>query len=254
VVLDYLVTSRARRVLLRLLWAEGYEGNVSELARKAGLSFAVAHRELEAMHAASLARRERQGNRLVYRANPEHSDAALVRALLKKRVDPPGTGGAGATDEDVRGWLHGVGAPLGGPPVRGRMPPLEQVFAAALGVAHRDATVARVLPLLLWQRRQDLDLEELVRVATRRNERHALGYFLELAGRLGEDKQLLHVANRLRDRRRSRARLFFDRPHGPLALAAVRRNTPALARKWGYLMNMNLDSFASFFAKHARRS
>jgi hypothetical protein len=254
VLLDYLVTSRARRALLRLLWAEGYEGNVSELARKAGLSFAVAHRELEAMNAASLAVRERAGNRLVYRADPKHPDAAVVRALLEERVDPPAADSAGATDDDVRAWLHAVGAPLGGPPVRGRMPPPEEVFAAALGVAHRDATVARVIPLLLWQRRQELNLEQLVRVATRRNERHALGYFLELAGRLGKDKQLLDVANRLRDRRRSRARLFFDRPHGPLAMAAVRSNTPTLARKWGYLMNMGLDSFASLFAKHARRS
>jgi hypothetical protein len=253
VLLDYLVTSRARRALLRLLWAEGSKGSVSELARKAQLSFAVAHRELEAMSAASMAVRERQGNRLVYQANPNHPRAALIRALLEERVDQP-AGGAGATDDDVRSWLHAVGAPVGASPLRGRVPDLEELLAAALGVAHRDATVARVLPLLFWQRREKLDLDKLARAATRRNERHALGYFLELAGRLGEDKHLVDTANRLRDRRRSQVRLFFDRPHGPMAMAAARRNTPALARKWGYLMNMGVDSFASLFAKHTRRS
>jgi hypothetical protein len=36
-----------------------------------------------------------------------------------------------------------------------------------------------------------------------------------------------------------------------MALAAARKNTPRVARRWGYLMNMGLDSFASAFAKHA---
>ncbi len=55
-VLDYLVTSRSRRQLLRALWARGASGSVSELARASGVSFAAAHRELEAMRAADLVR------------------------------------------------------------------------------------------------------------------------------------------------------------------------------------------------------
>jgi len=35
-----------------------------------------------------------------------------------------------------------------------------------------------------------------------------------------------------------------------MALAAARRKTPPVARRWGYLMDMGLDSFASAFAKH----
>ena len=41
VLLCYLVTSRARRDLLRLLWVDGVEGSVSELARRSRLSFAA---------------------------------------------------------------------------------------------------------------------------------------------------------------------------------------------------------------------
>jgi hypothetical protein len=35
-----------------------------------------------------------------------------------------------------------------------------------------------------------------------------------------------------------------------MALALARGKTPPLARRWGYLMNMDLDSFASAFRKH----
>jgi hypothetical protein len=35
-----------------------------------------------------------------------------------------------------------------------------------------------------------------------------------------------------------------------MALALAGKRTPSLARRWGYLMNMDLDSFASAFAKH----
>jgi len=46
--------------------------------------------------------------------------------------------------------------------------------------------------------------------------------------------------------------MFFTGPHGPGSLAATRRNTPKEARRWGYLMNMGLDSFESTFDKFAR--
>jgi hypothetical protein len=35
-----------------------------------------------------------------------------------------------------------------------------------------------------------------------------------------------------------------------MALALARKRTPALARRWGYLMNMDMESFASAFGKH----
>lgn len=246
--LRYFVTSRVRRELLRLLWAKAARGSVSELARRAGASFAAVYRELEAMRTADLAVCERVGNRLVYQASEEHRQAALLRELVQ--------GMEGETPEphdqerEVRSWMRAAGAPLGAPAVRGSMPPLEEALAAALSLAHRDATVARVLPLVLWVQRDRLDLDELARAATRRNERSALGCFLELAGRLGGDAHLVAVANRLRDRRRRRPQLFFARAQGRLATAAARRHTPAVARKWGYLMNMGLDSFESAFAKH----
>ena len=46
--------------------------------------------------------------------------------------------------------------------------------------------------------------------------------------------------------------MFFTGPHGPRALAVTRRNTPKEALRWGYLMNMGVDSFRSTFDKFAR--
>ena len=46
--------------------------------------------------------------------------------------------------------------------------------------------------------------------------------------------------------------MFFSGPQGPRALAATRRGTPSEARRWGFLMNMGLDSFRSTFDRFAR--
>ena len=248
--LSYLVTSRTRRKLLRLLWGATVEGSVSELGRRAEVSFAAAHRELLAMRAAGLARAKRAGVALVYSANRASPHAELVRRLAEepgaRSPSPPPTDA-----ENVRAWLSAAGAPLlASRPAAGPLPPLEQLLAEGLALSHRDAGLARVLPLVLWLNRGRLDHQALVRQASLRNESQALGFFLELAGRLGSDPGLVARARRLRDRRRTRARPFFAQAIGPRALALARTRTPALARRWGYLMNMDLASFAAPFGKH----
>ncbi len=156
------------------------------------------------------------------------------------------------SDERVRGWLARVGAPLGAEEASSSELPLEQGLAEALSLAHRDPTVARVLPLVLWRYRERLDFDRLRREAARRDEDQALGLFLVLAGRISNERQLVQAAAPLRDRRRRRVRMFFSGPKGPHALEATRRNTPPEARRWGFLMNMGVDSFRSTFAKFAR--
>jgi hypothetical protein len=232
------------------LWEEGVGGSVSELARKAGVSFAAAHRELAAMRVEGLAKSERAGTALVHRANFAYREAGLVGRLFKDQgassTPPPAAGG-----ERVRGWLAAAGAPLVvSRPARGRTPPLEEVLANALGLSHQDAAVARVLPLVLWRHRERLDHGRLARAATRRNERQALGFFLELTGLLGGDPRLASLSAPLQDHRRTRPRPFFTRAQGRMARALAEKRTPALARRWGYLMNMDLDSFGSAFRKH----
>jgi hypothetical protein len=244
-VLDYLVTSRARRQLLRRLWADGARGSVSALARAAGVSFAAAHRELEAMRAADLAVAERHGVATVYRANLAHPQAGVLTALT---AAPPVHGRA--DEQELRGQLAALGAPLGGPAPRSRHLSAEEVLAQGLVLAHHRPTVARVLPVAFWRQREKLDYESLEQAATQRDERQALGFYLELTGQLGGDRRLVRRASGLRDGRRTALRPFFSAGRGPLALAAAREKSPALARRWGFLMNMELESFATAFRKH----
>lgn len=248
--LDYLVKGRARRELFRLLWGLGVAGNISDLARRAKVTFSAAHRELEAMRAAGLARAERSGTVVVYRAESAHPQAGLLGELAKA---PGGVQTRDRTDhdDDVRGWLAAAGAPLGSPRPKRPAPPLEEALAEALALSHRDATVARVLPLVLWRQRGRLNLDRLVQQASRRDERPALGYFLELAGQFGGDVRLVRAARALRDRRRTGTRPFFTGPQGRHAAEVARRNTPKEALRWGYVMNMGLDSFKTMFDKFA---
>lgn len=248
--LDYLVKGRTRRELFRLLWGLNAAGSVSDLSRQARVTFSAAHRELEAMRAAGLARAERTNTELVYSAEGDHPQAALLRQLAQAPA-PVSTERQADRDDDVRAWLAALGAPMAAP--RRSAPPLdlETVLGEALSLSHRDATVARVLPLLLWRQRDRLSLDRLVAEASRRDERAALGYFLELAGLLGSVPAFGQAARRLRDRRRTKVRPFFARPLGKYAAAAARRNTPKEALRWGYVTNMGLDSFKAMFDKFA---
>ncbi len=243
---DYLVTSRARRHLLRRLWADRVSGSVSALARASGVSFAAAYRELEAMKATGLTVAERDGVATVYRANTAHPQAAVLTALLK--ATPPAHGDL--EEQRLRGRLAAVGAPLGGPAPRNRRLPLEEVLADGLVLAHHSPTVARVLPVAFWRQRDKLDYERLERAATLRDERQALGFYLELTGQLGGARRLVRRATHLRDRRRTALRPFFSGGRRPFARAAAQEKSPALARRWGFLMNMELESFATTFRKH----
>jgi len=247
-VFEYLVTSRARRQLLRRLWADRVRGSVSALARASGVSFAAAHRELEAMKAAGLTVAERDGVATVYRANLAHPQADVLTALLTAARPAHG-----ASDEQrLRGRLAALGAPLGGPAQARGHPPPEEVLADGLVLAHHSPTVARVLPVAFWRQRDKLEYERLEREATLRDERQALGFYLELTGQLGGDRRLVRRASRLRDRRRTALRAFFSGGRGSFARAAAQERSPALARRWGFLMNMELESFATTFRKHVR--
>jgi hypothetical protein len=155
--LSYLVTSRARRKLLRLLWGATAEGSVSELGRRAEVSFAAAHRELLAMRAAGLARAQRAGVALVYSANRASPHAELVRRLAEepgaRSPSPPPT-----EAEKVRGWLSAAGARCSHRGPAGRRL-LEQ-----LSRGHRPVPPgrrARPWPLVLWLNRGRLDHQAL---------------------------------------------------------------------------------------------
>jgi hypothetical protein len=241
-VLQYLVRSKVRRRLLALLWGEQKRGSVAELADLAGVAFAGAHGELKAMHRAQLAVSRREGGKEVYAANFDHPEAATLRALVsadaRQAVLPS------SEDEALKRKLVALGAPLRGlepleMELSERMPTL---FHGAL-LARRDPVVARCLPLCFWELRDSLDVKPLAGLASRAEDKHTLGFFLELTATLGGDRRLLGLAESFRDGRMRSVRDFFlVGRHG-----AVRDFD--LAARWGFQMNMDLDSFRTLFDK-----
>src|SRR5262249_2016089 len=112
-------------------------GSVSDLSRLAKVQFSAAHRELDAMREAGLARAERTGTALVHSAATDHRYAVLLRNLAAASGDRE-TRKAAHRDEQVRGWLATLGAPLGSAGTNGRRAPsVEQVVGKALSLSHR---------------------------------------------------------------------------------------------------------------------
>jgi len=173
----------------------------------------------------------------------------MSRIMPVTRTEPNATAA-------VRAALREVGAPLLATQQGRRKKPLslEELIAEALRSSHRDASLARVLPLVLWQHLESLDLATLVRLARARKELHTLGFFLDLTAELSRNRALRREARSLRDRRRKRPRLFFVHSEpGKFTLQLVEKNTPAIARYWQFLLNMPLDSFSSLFEKFKDR-
>jgi hypothetical protein len=242
--LRYLVTSKTRRRLLSLLWGEEAHGATAELAELAGVAFAGAHAELKAMQRAQLVVSERVGNKEVFSANVDHPGAATVRALVASEMHeaPPPS----IEDRLLKRKLVALGAPL-----RGVAPmdvePFEVMATLVRGaaLARRDATVARSMPLCFWRQRASLDVKSLAALAHHPETKHTVGFFLEMSGELGGDRRLVGMAELLRDRRMRSVRDFFQSPAGR---GEVVRDFP-LAAKWGFRMNMDLDSFRGLFDK-----
>jgi hypothetical protein len=244
-VLKYLVTSKVRRRLLGLLWTDGKRGTASELASLAQVSFASAHAELKEMTRALLAISVIDGGREVYEANLAHPVAKALQELLVAGTGPsPGSD----ADDELRKALAGLGAPLRGVP-KITVPADERMAVLARGavLARRDPTLARCMPLCFWPLRDSLDVPAFADLASRAEDRHALGFFLELTGDLGGDRRLGGLAETLRDRRLTAQRDFFlSSPRGSLV-----REFPTAA-KWGFRMNTDLESFRTLFEKFKR--
>jgi hypothetical protein len=134
----------------------------------------------------------------------------------------------------------------------GATPTLEVALADGLRLAHCDPSVAGNLPVVL-ARNRNVDVAELTRLALLRGEGQALGLLLELTDELSGERRFTEAANALRDGRVRRLMNFFsfDGRFKPLERDLAEMNTPAVARRWHYLMNMSTESFRSYFRKGA---
>jgi hypothetical protein len=246
-VFSYLVTSTARRKLLEALWRHGGSGTVAELAKRARTAYANAYRELHAMQRFGLATARIEAGREVFAANNDHPDATLMRSLVTSASYVPSFDRSAHL---VRGRLRALGAPLleSPEPVEDR----EQALVEGVSLARHDPTVARVLPLAVWSQRETLDPEHLRDVARHEKVRHEMGFFLELTSELADDRAMQRLASTFRDHRVSGPIPFFLLPTTRAAEATAARRTPAVARRWGYVMDLDMDSIRSQFQKFTR--
>lgn len=245
--LEYLVTSKTRRKLLQLLWRDGVSGTVSDLADKAGVAFAGAHKELSAMAKAGVATAEWTGGRREFSANLKHPMAKSLRQLVNDRETE-----RNSVDVDMTG-LRGNLAFLGLPVNARKVSPkpgskLEALLAHAADLAQVDASVARTLPLLFFKYRDQVDFDVLKQESRKLGNKQQVGFFLELAGLLGGSTRLKRASHRFLDKRYSVPRSLF-RNQTTLAEQVAETRTPELAKKWGFRMNMPLDAFKVVFDK-----
>lgn len=242
-VLQYLVPSKVRRRLFVLLWGEKMRGSVSEFAAAAGVAFSNAHAELKAMHQHELVRSQREEGKEVFSANRDHPEAALLEKLAASDSHPRAT--QSGQDLELKAKLVALGAPLRGvTALKVAANDVVATLASGAQLARRDASVARSLPLCLWKYRDQLDAKTLKELPLGPEDKHAFAFLLELAGDLGGDLRLAGRAEVLRDARLTQVRPFFR--------GSAARGAPLsfdLAKKWGFVMNMDRESFRGLFSK-----
>ncbi|MGD8861166.1 MAG: hypothetical protein PVI30_14255 [Myxococcales bacterium] len=253
--LRYLVSSTTRRKLLEVLFCDGARGTAASLARAASVPVGATYGELHAMTEAGLATATVESGHRVYEANARSTHAQALRQLASAPLPAVAAGAslshAGAAHWDrVRSELALRGAPLWR--VTADTKPttaLEQLLAEACELSRHDPSVAKVLPHLFVQKRDELDFERFAAALAERNQKHAAGFLLAVAAELSGDEQLQAWSSRLQDRRRKKVQNFFSGVQSPRLRALAERNTPQLAKRWHYRMNMAMDDFRSVMEK-----
>ncbi len=239
--------STSRRRLLMLLWGEGARGSVAQLAERADISFTSAHRELKAMRRHQLASYSRDEGRSVYWANEQHPHADVLRGLATMKPAPPRVDGDAA---EVRARLKLLGAPLEVDAADTLPDGVETALIDGVLLSRRDPTAARVLPLCFWKARRQLDWRALLGKVKRAEDKHAVGFFVDVTGALAKNAEFTVWAEMFRDGRIRAQREFFE---SPATRGTARMDdgpgVSELAQKWGFRMSMNMASFESTFKK-----
>jgi hypothetical protein len=251
---EYLVTSATRRKLLQALWQGRARGTTSSLARRTGVPLAASYGELEAMNRAGLVRESLESGRVVYEANWNSPHASLLEQLVSARSSETAATRSRPDLERRRASLRSELAAHGAPvwdavPTSTASAPLEELVARACELAHHDPTLTKLLPYLLVRKKHELRFERLERALTERKQKHTAGFLLALAGTLSGDRMLSSWSERLRDKRRTKPVDFFPDSGSKRLRALAERNTPELARAWGFRLNMSMDDFRGVMEK-----
>lgn len=247
--LERLLSSRARAALVRWAVEDGAPVSVGSLARQLGFTPAGLRREVRGLADLGLLRVVRHGSTDVVQVEADLPLRASLAGLLEALEGQPRRRKTAA--RRVRSELTALGAPLATPPAR-RPRPAEKVLVDALGLAREDATVLRVLPVVLDRLGSHLDWRRLRDLARAEGRTSELGMLASLTGALTGRPELCDEVAELADGRRTRVRLFHLGPHSLRERALAERRTPDAARRWGFLLNMDEGDLRSILKRHAR--
>jgi hypothetical protein len=178
----------------------------------------------------------------------EQATSAHPAVTHAKPVREPSSACAPLSEDSVYESLVAYGAPLANWAPRLHLR-LEEVLPWALRLARGNATVLRVLPLVLARHATELDWELLEDRARAVGQEAELGFLLELTAELTARDELAHRAERFVDARPEQPRYFFE-PRGERDRKLAELRTPLVARRWGLLLNMPEESFSSLLARH----
>ena len=239
-----LFPTRARRAVLEAFFGPGARSaTVSELARHADLTPRAVSVEVKRLLAAGVVEVEAEGAADRVRPNPRHPAVRALRELLRKA-----SSSQGGSPTDPRPTLRAYGAPLAGVEPKVEMS-REAAVVEALAESRRDATLLRVLPVVLLENEADLDWDALLGQARRRKLKDELGMMLELTAEASGRRSLGERSASLADGRR-RVPRYLPEPASEYERKLADQRTPAVVRKWGLRMNMTEESVREFVRKH----
>jgi hypothetical protein len=244
--LKALFPAKARRALIDLLFSGAVlEASTSELARRAGLTPRAVAVEVQRLEEAALVEVQAVGPAHLVRPNLRSAAARALSDLVKaatasQQPAPP--------DRNVRRSLAAYGAPLLGEEPKPAFS-LPETLLRGLKAARHDATVLRVLPVVVAKHVKELDWTDLAERARRMNQRAELGMLLDLTADVADLPDLRAHAAKLSDARRKRPR-YFPFLEGTFERQLAAKRSPAAATRWHFLMNMTEEAFREMVRKH----
>src|SRR5574337_869364 len=204
-VLKALFPTTARRAVVELVFSGAVtDASMSELARRAGLTPRAVAVEVQRLEEAGLVEVQAVGPAHVVRPNTRNPAASALSDLVKAAR---AASASNTVDRNVRRSLAAYGAPLLGEEPKPAFP-LSETLLRGLKAARDDATVLRVLPVVIAKHATELDWNDLTERARRMNLRGELGMLLDLTAKVADLPNLRAHAEKLSDARRKRPRYF----------------------------------------------
>jgi DNA-binding Lrp family transcriptional regulator len=240
-----LFQSRTRVALLQLLLADGVSDSMSGLARRAKISQHAVAVEVKNLAKAGLLKIESVGAADLVAWNAAHPAAKPLLELLRLSRS---TRTAAPEDSAVQESLVAYGAPLLAFKGRKHMP-LELALVRALRLARHDASLLKILPVVVARNVQALNWEMLKETARREKLKAELGMLVEMTADAARMPELKAKVSDLRDRRRTLDRFFIE-PSSKYERELAKKGTPPAARRWHFLMNLGADTFRATMVKH----